>query len=195
MKTTVLKKYESVRDQCGHGYIVLTKGKTWLAKVILWATNSSVSHGEIIWHSHGRILTFGMWKVAQPNFMSNLINTTQDFCVIKINKQDTFMDYAVTKILDIEEGRKYNYGALPLLLFVFKLPDNWFTKRIKKFLFTFFAETKDICTKLTFRHANIFPLSTFIPKEGEYPTPSFFLERAKNCTNGEVELLFYDFGK
>lgn len=187
-------KYNKVRSECKHGYVVLTQGKTWLAKIILWATNSKVSHGEVIFDCMNSKMSLGMWLMAEPNYLSYLIRKCNNFCVIKINKPTEEINNALVSITSAEEGRRYEVIALPILLFIYKLPNNKITRPIKKALNKMFDSDKDYCTELT--HKYLFEklnLWTFQLKEGENPTPAWTYEKAKTCSNGEVEILFDDF--
>ena len=187
------EKYKQVRGECLNGYVVLVKGSSFLAPIIRWATNSKVSHGEVIFTDRNSILALAMNVMARPTYLSYLCGNAKNFCVIKINKPNDELEKAISWITSYEEGRNYEALALPMLLFIYKLPNNKITRPIKKWLNKKFDPTKDYCTELTYKYLTSLNLWTFSLKEGENPTPAWTYERAKNCTNGEVEILFDDF--
>jgi hypothetical protein len=106
-------KYANRRAEIKHGDIILFRGSSILARLIMYFDNAYYTHVGVVFEMGGRkFIIDSNSKGVHPDFLSDRIREYKDFCIIRPNLIVKIYD-AITQAMNRGEiGTKYDFALL-----------------------------------------------------------------------------------
>src|ERR1019366_9951821 len=106
----IQSKYNSLRPQINNGDIILTRGKSILARLIQWSDKAYFNHALVVFAVGDRLLCIqAMAQGVVPYFLSQEILSNEDFCILSPKFPQAHKDECVNAFFVKEQtGTKYN---------------------------------------------------------------------------------------
>jgi hypothetical protein len=172
-------KYAKDRASIKHGDIILFRGSSLLAKLIMYFDSAYYTHVGVVFEIAGRkMIIDSNGKGVHPDFLSDRIRSYKDFCIVRPTSSVNVYDAMTQAFNRGDIGTKYDFALLLRIAAIRKTGIN---------ITSLGSAGRDICSEFA-RFYSSFIADTY--RSLELITPQDFIRHSKDDNNFSV--LFND---